>query len=237
MTNGQKCMALLCILGVVGVFVTITVYLGIYGYNNPDPDSCWVVKGLDAPQPTKDGVIAKSAQLGVTIPEGYPVEMHHLFRAWFKWGFWSKIYLVVSGTIFSSMNKCIGKTSSVLGAISCGLYLTNGLIWIVFGAIWRYTGAGKTAAGDNLERPEGLTDEQWSDSMKSAEKDHGYQFSSGMFMHIYVIAIASALMICGAGMVVMCCAWGFTQSYKAQEDQEKEDDIEQKDLLGDQDTF
>ena len=49
MTNGQKCMALLCILGVVGVFVTITVYLGIYGYNNPDPDSCWVVKGLDAP--------------------------------------------------------------------------------------------------------------------------------------------------------------------------------------------
>lgn len=27
----------------------ITVYLGIYAYNNPDSSSCWVVKGLDAP--------------------------------------------------------------------------------------------------------------------------------------------------------------------------------------------
>jgi hypothetical protein len=217
MTTTHKIFAGICAAAVIGVFVTITVYLGIYAYNNPDTGSCWVVKGLDAPQLTKDGAIAKSAQLGVSITEGYPVEMHHLFRAWFTWGFWSKIYLVVTSILFQSMNKCIGKTSSVLGAISCGLYLTNGLIWLIFGAIWRYSAAGKTAAGDNLERPDGLTDEVWENSMEKSRRDNGYQFASGTFMHIYVIAIASAVMICGAMTIVVTSIGCITAAGKAKD--------------------
>ena len=160
--------------------------------------------------------------------------MHKLFRIWFVWGFWAKIYMLVTGTIFSCMNACIGNASKVLGAISCGLYLTNGLIWIVFGAIWRYSSAGKVASGDNLERPETSTDEQWAASIEKAKEDHGYQFSSGTFIHVYVIAIASGIMITGAISILIGSIACFTMD--ASESKEEEDP-EEKDLLGNQDHF
>ena len=72
MTMSQRIIGGICIISILGFIVTLTVLLGIFAYKNPDPGSCWVVKGLDAPQPTKDGVIAKAALLGVSIPEGYP---------------------------------------------------------------------------------------------------------------------------------------------------------------------
>ena len=35
------------------LFCTTTVYLGIYGYNSPDPKACWVVRDLDTGFTTK----------------------------------------------------------------------------------------------------------------------------------------------------------------------------------------
>jgi len=37
---------------VVGAFLLITTYLGIYAFANPDSTACWVVKDLDAPMPS-----------------------------------------------------------------------------------------------------------------------------------------------------------------------------------------
>lgn len=31
---------------VAGGFITATVYMGIFAFNNPDPSSCWVVRDL-----------------------------------------------------------------------------------------------------------------------------------------------------------------------------------------------
>ena len=33
---------------ILTVFIVLTFYLGSYGYNNPDPSECWIIKGLDA---------------------------------------------------------------------------------------------------------------------------------------------------------------------------------------------
>lgn len=49
MTTSQRIIGGICIISILGVIVTITVLLGIFAYKNPDPGSCWVVKGLDAP--------------------------------------------------------------------------------------------------------------------------------------------------------------------------------------------
>ena len=37
---------ILCGVIVTGIFITLTVYLGIYAFNNPDPLKCFVVKDL-----------------------------------------------------------------------------------------------------------------------------------------------------------------------------------------------
>ena len=80
--------------------------------------------------------------MGIKVDEGYPVEIHKLFRVWFIWGFWSQVYLVVSAIIFSSLSKYCGGFGEILGKISCCLYLINCLVWIVVGAIFRYSNAG-----------------------------------------------------------------------------------------------
>ena len=38
---------------VLGAFITATVYLGIYSFNNPDSEKSWVIKGLDSTSITK----------------------------------------------------------------------------------------------------------------------------------------------------------------------------------------
>ena len=37
-----------CVVSVVmfGLFCTVTAYLGIFAYRNPDPKACWVVRDL-----------------------------------------------------------------------------------------------------------------------------------------------------------------------------------------------
>lgn len=80
---------------VAGLFFTLTVYLGIYAYSNPDPNNCWVIKDLDTAATTKAGIIKKGVDMGVTPTEGYPLEMHKIYLAWFRWGFWTKIALFV----------------------------------------------------------------------------------------------------------------------------------------------
>ena len=49
-------------------YSTIAVYLGIYAFNNPDPDGAWVVKDAHTVQPTQQDVIFKAAELGIDVP-------------------------------------------------------------------------------------------------------------------------------------------------------------------------
>jgi len=196
----------------VFIFLAITIYLGIYAFSNPDSKSCWVVHDLESPMPTKEGAKMKADAMGIDVSEGYPVEMNKLFRTWFTWGFWSKIYLMVTSILFGSLGKYCVNASDFLGKISCGLYMLNGFVWIVFGAIWRYSDAGSIASGDKLERPEDATDEEWNNGLEAARKTNGYQFSSGTFMHLYVVCVFGGLfLLCAAGTFVTisttCCCF------------------------------
>ena len=70
------------------VFVIMTVYLGVYGYNGVDPNECWVISGLNTAGITKDDAISKANAAGVPISNGYPIDMHKIFTVWCRWGMW-----------------------------------------------------------------------------------------------------------------------------------------------------
>ena len=80
----------------IATFITVTVFLGIFAYANPDPDSCWVVRDLENTERTEAAVVQSAKTLSVEITEGYPIEMHKIFSVWFIWGFWTTLtYLTI----------------------------------------------------------------------------------------------------------------------------------------------
>ena len=82
-------------LSALGVFCILylifVIYLGVYAHANPDPAHAYYVDGLDTPGLSKEAVETMAKDRGVGVRAGYPVDMAHLFRAWFTWGFWGSI--------------------------------------------------------------------------------------------------------------------------------------------------
>ena len=143
----------------IGVLATATVFLYIYAFSNPDPKKCWVVRDLDSAEKTSADVVLRASVMGVDVTEGYPIEMHNIFRLWFVWGFWAHaVFTAASGVILAVM-ACSMKAYQILGSISLALFFTNQLVWLSFGGIWRFSRAGRVAAGEKLERIEGLNDD------------------------------------------------------------------------------
>ena len=80
----------------IAAFITVTIFLGVFAYANPDPDSCWVVRDLENTERTEAAVVQSAKTLSVEITEGYPIEMHKIFSVWFIWGFWTTLtYLTI----------------------------------------------------------------------------------------------------------------------------------------------
>ena len=46
--------------------------------------------------------------------------------------------------------------------------MTNYIVWIVLGTIWRFSGPGVIAAGGKLEKPVNMTEEAWTTQLASA---------------------------------------------------------------------
>ena len=42
----------------IATFLTVLVFLGIFAFNNPDPNSVWVVRDFESAERTRDAVIA-----------------------------------------------------------------------------------------------------------------------------------------------------------------------------------
>lgn len=189
----DKMVAIACTTFIVFIFGLITILLAVYGYKNPDSEECWVVLGLDAPAPSKTAIEIKAATMGVPITEGYPVNMAKVYRTWFIWGFWSKIYLVVMALFFGGLSNFLGKFGQIVGNIACGLYAVHGLVWIVVGAVWRYSNDGSVAAGDFLERQDAVSDESWAAGIEASRKTNGFQYSSGTFIHLYVVGVCGMI--------------------------------------------
>ena len=75
-------------------YLVISVFLGIFGYANPDPDSCYYMIGLDRVSRQKDTVKYNAIAKGIAEKKGYPVNIAALFRIFFRWGFWNNLALI-----------------------------------------------------------------------------------------------------------------------------------------------
>jgi len=110
---------------------------------------------------TKAEIIDAANKEDIEVTEGYPVEMHKMYIAWFLWGFFTKCVFIVLIGIASGLYFCAENASMIMGSISCGLYIANSIVWLLCGGIWRFSKAGVIAAGDKLERKGGVSDDDW----------------------------------------------------------------------------
>mgnify|MGYP007023081433 CR=1 FL=1 len=165
----SKIFGIICCVLATGVMATVTVYLGIYAYKNPDPKACWVVRDLHTSGLTKSDVIARSNAMGIDIVDGYPMEMHKVYVVWFLWGFWANVAILALNVLLMPLGFMKKeRTGMILGSVFCGFYCINTFVWLAFGGIWRFSKAGVVASGDKLERLYGTTDAQWAQSLEAA---------------------------------------------------------------------
>lgn len=149
------------------LFAITTIYLGIYSYGNPDPEHCFYIFRLDTTGVSKAAATTLAVERDIEIREGYPMDVAHLFRGWFMWGFWGAIFQISVLAIFlpfAFMVKDKNSSASVLrttGIIMQYLSFANGFIWLLLGFFWRFSDAGRTASGEKLERLENINDNAW----------------------------------------------------------------------------
>lgn len=136
-------MAIFSIATTVILYTVFVFFLGIYGYNNPDPDACYFIEGLETTELTRADAISKAASLGVPVKVGYPVNMAHLYRAWFIWGFWDKLYQLVIVAVFVPLailmrEKMVVPLRIVFSGLQ-SLACCSTMIWFFMGLFWRFS--------------------------------------------------------------------------------------------------
>ena len=111
------------------------------------------IDGLNTAANTEVSAKLLAAQSDVLIKEGYPLDMAHLFRAWFKWGFWSSVaQVVVLFPVIILLRKSCRKTPA--NCLSWMLFALNFLstaAWFGLGIFWRYSKGGRLCSGEFIE--------------------------------------------------------------------------------------
>ena len=203
-TATQKVFSLIGMIGCAALGLIIWIFLGYYAFGNPDPKSCWVVRDLAATALTKEGILKKASDMGVDVVDGYPVNMAKVYQAWFAWGFWNNTIVTISSITFWLVKKYSEKAALIGNGIFGSLFCISSVVWLMFGAIWRFSKAGTIASGDRLERLNDQTDEQWTKSMKDASTQFGYQISGGRFMKIFLLIVGWAMVLGTLMSIIMC---------------------------------
>ena len=177
------------------------------GYSSNDPANAFYIEGVDRPGLTKDAVTALATEANVTVKAGYPVDMGHLFRSWFKWGFWGSFLNIVLMAAFFPLRKFCPGQRSMMKMAYMGSYAAlalNAVIWFILGFFWRYSRAGRIAAGDKI------TDRS-TVNMNAQSLADGYQLKSGSMMSSFFWTILIVLFLGIAaisGFFVMQCLKG-----------------------------
>ena len=198
------CTSLAC----VGFFAILTIALAAYGFSNPDPTACWVVKGIESAALTRDAMEQKAEDMGKPVPEGYPVEMHSVYVNWALWGFWQNFLffsVFIASTILMFLN-CLPMTAMVTSTLTSFAWIVGTVCWLVLGLVWRFSSAGQISSGDRLIRPDGQSSDDWKAALKASSDANGYQIKSGAFMGN--VAGAFGLLIFGfivAFAILGCC--------------------------------
>jgi len=178
-TRTQKRMiaSLSCAGTFVVLYAIFVIYLGVYAYGSPDPVHSYYIDGLDTTGLSKASAETMAKDRGIAIRSGYPVDMAHLFRAWFVWGFWGSMIQIIMLGVFIPLfclYKNSFKVSSRVYMIMQGLNCCSTFMWFILGFFWRFSKGGRVAAGDKLERTAGTTDDQWADEREKASEADGY---------------------------------------------------------------
>lgn len=153
-----------CLAGVI----TFLVYLGIYAFNNPEPQAYYIAETPLTQAYLVDTVADVEAE-GVT-------PIHDQFVTWFTWVF-ANALVPMSFSCIMPVIMCIMARSPCLGGF-CGMlvgcsWCVSMIVVYVFGLIWRYSAAGQYASGDLLE--------------EDAVAGPLMQVSSGKFISIYYL--------------------------------------------------
>ena len=197
------------------VYAVFVVYLGLFAYGNPDPNHCFYVDGLDTPAKSKQSVMILAGDRDIRVKTGYPIDMAHIFRTWFLWGFWDKIFQISIIAIFLPM-ALMNKSENaglrrwlfyIFQTLSTGSFIA----WFVIGFFWRFSRGGRVASGDKLERVAGTSDEVWKLAVEGAKAADGYQLKSGLFMEVFMFIFlisTSALVIFGSVLATLSCCYG-----------------------------
>ena len=67
-------------------------WIGRYAFGFDDAKNCYFIDELDTPGTSQLDAEQKALALQIPIKPGYPINMAHIFRAWFLWGFWDAIF-------------------------------------------------------------------------------------------------------------------------------------------------
>jgi len=225
----------LCIFGVVVLLYSfLIVYLGVYGYANPDPENCFYVDGVDTPGLTAESTEALATEKGIAIRAGYPVNMAHLFRSWFLWGFWSHIVGLVVQLVFLPM-FFLFRVSSNIPHVSYmvfqGVNCCNLIAWFLLGFFWRFSRAGRIISGEKILKGT-LEPEEWQAKLVEASEANGYQIKGGRFISYFIWLILMILFIAIAAgsmaAVVLCMdSEGQREYEKLRRSERAEDDESQ----------
>ena len=195
------------------LYAIFVVLLGVFAHGTPDPPHCYFIDGVETPGITKAAVEKLATDRGVPVRTGYPLDIAHLFRAWFIWGFWTSLIQIAFIAVFMSVFRFLENNIVIYKAIALvmqGMMCCSTIIWYLLGFFWRYSKGGRVASGDKLTKVQGVTDEEWNNAKKQSALSDGYQLNSGYFMSTYLILILSIILISvgiGGGFAVMTFCW------------------------------
>ena len=133
-------------------YLVISVFLGIFGYANPDPDSCYYMIGLDRVSRQKDTVKYNAIAKGIAEKKGYPVNIAALFRIFFRWGFWNNIALITIILTAYLLSKWRPDYAKFQLAACSAMALGSSLFHFFLGLSWRFSLAGSIASGSRAEK-------------------------------------------------------------------------------------
>ena len=132
---GASIGALVCI----SIPVVFTVFLGIYGFKNPDK-AAWVIR--TSPTADEFSIFGTLAEARAGQKDSEIVNIHGLFVSWFLWGFYlmlSPWAIAIITIITCFLHERVYQIT--FGVLNC-LAGCAWLAWLIVGLVWRFNKYG-----------------------------------------------------------------------------------------------
>ena len=142
------------------------------------------------------------------LPEkqGYPVNMGHIFRTWFQWGFFTMVMQIWIGAMlmFSNPMNLLGRYASTILIFFGIVSFINSAWWVVLGAIWRFSQAGQVTTGSKLVQTaaELESNSLWQKALRQYQYEFGYQLQSGDIMWYFYMIVVPAIGVITIGAMI-----------------------------------